>query len=93
MTISWLLKVRILIDDRRTTTRWTGAAGACFASGLVRRRLNEIAPPGQLLCECQEVRAKEFGFLLLALVIMESVVGAVGNSERFWRRVFHSSQV
>ena len=30
------------------TTRWTGAAGACFASNLVWRRWNEIAPPGQL---------------------------------------------
>ncbi len=28
--------------------RGTGAAGACFASSVVRRRLNEIAPPGQL---------------------------------------------
>ena len=36
------------IDQRRITTRWTGAAGACFASGVTRRRLNEIAPPGQL---------------------------------------------
>jgi hypothetical protein len=30
------------------TTRWTGAAVARFASSLVRRDLNEIAPPGQL---------------------------------------------
>ena len=30
------------------TTRWTGAAVACFASNLVRGRLREIAPPGQL---------------------------------------------
>lgn len=30
------------------TTRWTGAAVACFASNLVRRRVREIAPPGQL---------------------------------------------
>jgi hypothetical protein len=27
---------------------WTGAGGACFLTGLVRRSLNEIAPPGQL---------------------------------------------
>jgi hypothetical protein len=33
---------------RAPTTRWTGAAGACFASNLVRRRLREFAPPGQL---------------------------------------------
>jgi hypothetical protein len=33
---------------RNITTRWTGAAGACFASNLVRRRLNGNAPPGQL---------------------------------------------
>src|ERR1700730_13765150 len=33
---------------RRRTNRWTGAAGACFASNLVGRRLNEIAPAGQL---------------------------------------------
>jgi hypothetical protein len=32
----------------RRTTRWTGAAVACFASSLVRRSLNEVAPPGQL---------------------------------------------
>jgi hypothetical protein len=28
--------------------RWTGAAVARFASKLVRRGLNEFAPPGQL---------------------------------------------
>src|SRR5882724_8746595 len=39
-----------VVDRRGITTRWTGAAGACFASNLVRRRLNEIAPPGQLNC-------------------------------------------
>jgi hypothetical protein len=49
---------RFLLDDfmlegvvkqrRGRTTHWTGAAGACFASSLVRRRLNEFAPPGQL---------------------------------------------
>ena len=33
---------------RNRTSRWTGAAGACFASNLVRRRLRETAPPGQL---------------------------------------------
>ena len=33
---------------RRITTRWTGAAVACFASNLVRRRLREIAPPAHL---------------------------------------------
>src|SRR5439155_401457 len=30
------------------TNRWTRAAGACFASSLVRRCLIEIAPPRQL---------------------------------------------
>jgi hypothetical protein len=30
------------------TNRWTGAAVARFASSLVRRSLNEFAPPGQL---------------------------------------------
>jgi hypothetical protein len=30
------------------TNRWTRAAGACFASYLIRRWLNEIAPPRQL---------------------------------------------
>ena len=49
---------RFLLDDfmlegvvkprRSRTTRWTGAAGACFASNSVRRRVKEIAPPGQL---------------------------------------------
>jgi len=34
--------------ERHITNRWTGAAVARFASTLVRRRLNEIAPPGQL---------------------------------------------
>ena len=38
---------RAKISTRRTN-RWTGAAGACFASNLVRRRLRENAPPGQL---------------------------------------------
>ena len=33
---------------RRTTTRWTGAAEACFVTSKMRRRLNEFAPPGQL---------------------------------------------
>jgi len=33
---------------RCPTTRWTGPAGACFASSLVRRRLREIAPTGHL---------------------------------------------
>ena len=35
---------------RRTppNSRWTGAAGACFASSVARRRWDEIAPPGQL---------------------------------------------
>ena len=37
-----------VIQRRDPTTRWTGAAGACSASSLVRRRVNEIAPPGQL---------------------------------------------
>ena len=27
-----------------STTRWTGAAGACFLTNVVRQRLNEIAP-------------------------------------------------
>jgi hypothetical protein len=33
------------LSEMRRTSRWTGAAGACFASSLVRRRLREIAPP------------------------------------------------
>ena len=33
---------------RGPTNRWTGAAGACFALSLVRRSLDEYAPPGQL---------------------------------------------
>jgi hypothetical protein len=36
------------VTNSRRTSRWTGAAVACFASSLVRRRLREIAPPGQL---------------------------------------------
>jgi hypothetical protein len=32
-------RLRSAAQVRRTTTRWTGAAGACFASNLVRRRL------------------------------------------------------
>ena len=34
--------------ERRRTNRWTRAAGACFASSLVRRYLIEFAPPRQL---------------------------------------------
>jgi hypothetical protein len=41
-------RLRSSAHVRHPTTRWTGAAGACFASNLMRRRLNEIAPPGQL---------------------------------------------
>ena len=37
-----------MVIGRSRTNRWTGAAVACFASNLVPRRLNEIAPPGQL---------------------------------------------
>ena len=36
------------MNSRHITNRWTGAAGVCFASNSVRRRLREIAPPGQL---------------------------------------------
>ena len=36
------------VRHRRITTRWTAAAGACFASNLVRRWLRECAPPGEL---------------------------------------------
>ena len=32
----------------RPTTRWTGAAVACFVTSKMRRRWCEIAPPGQL---------------------------------------------
>lgn len=32
------------LETQRTTNRWTGAAGMCFVTNLVRRRLNEIAP-------------------------------------------------
>jgi len=35
-------------EGRRPTNRWTGAAVAYFSTRLVRRKLNEIAPPGQL---------------------------------------------
>jgi hypothetical protein len=35
-------------EQANLTNRWTGAAGACFASNMVRRRLDEFAPPGQL---------------------------------------------
>jgi hypothetical protein len=47
----WGLFVRGLFFSRQVaniTNRWTGAAVARFASSLARRRLNEIAPPGQL---------------------------------------------
>jgi hypothetical protein len=37
----WLMR-------RRPTNRWTGAAVGRFTSSLVRRRLDGIAPPGQL---------------------------------------------
>jgi len=47
-TSCWRPKVCIVVSGRGITTRWTGAAGACFASNLVRRRLKGIAPPGQL---------------------------------------------
>src|SRR5882762_4573440 len=39
---------RSLATGRRRTNRWTGAAVARFASSLVRRRLNDLAPPAQL---------------------------------------------
>jgi hypothetical protein len=46
--VSTLLGWKVVLLTGNITNRWTGAAGACFASSLVRRRLNEIAPPGQL---------------------------------------------
>ena len=33
---------------RRRTNRWTRAAGACFVTNLVRRRVLRFAPPRQL---------------------------------------------
>jgi hypothetical protein len=38
-------RATIADDGGRRVTRWTGAAVASFASTLVRRRLNKIAPP------------------------------------------------
>jgi hypothetical protein len=43
-----LFRATFSTENRRPTNRWTRAAGACFASRLVRRCLNEIAPPRQL---------------------------------------------
>jgi len=41
-------RLRSSAHVRRTTTHWTGGAEACFASSLVRRRLNDNASPSQL---------------------------------------------
>jgi hypothetical protein len=60
---------------------------ASFSTCLVRRKLNEIAPPGQLLSECQALLARE-SFVSLVLLISEAVVGAVGDSERFLAQSF-----
>jgi hypothetical protein len=70
----------------------TGARDACFAIPMLHRDLDVIAAPGQLLCECQESRVG-FGFFFSSILFIEnnsSGCGTVGNSERFWRRVFHS---
>jgi hypothetical protein len=45
--------------------------------------LNETAPPGQLLCECQALPGKRVLFFRFVHLISEPLVGAVGNLERF----------
>jgi len=68
--------------------RWTRAAGACFASSVVRRRLNEFAPPGQLhRYVARKSRVGRFGMRRLlrqtsgCLVILICVLIAQGTQD------------
>ena len=59
----------------RPTNRWTGAAGACFASNLARRRLNEIAPPGQLQRWVQLLESHRVKSIVIERIIDRHVFG------------------
>ena len=85
--------------ERCLTSHSTGAGSARLSfAGL--ECLLQCLPPGQLLCECQapfenkRVFVFVFGFVFcfrpFVLEPAAEAVVTVGNSERFWRRVFPS---
>src|ERR1700686_939366 len=75
-------------------TSCTRAAGACFASNLVRRRLNEIAPPGQLDRYAAiwrlSVMNRMLRFILASVLLGMSSAYAQSNGETE-NRPFHIS--
>src|SRR4029434_1379291 len=69
---------------RCRTTRWTGAAEACFTSSLVRRMVREFTPPGQLrrwaATHIDHSSEKAMHSLLLSLMLLTlGLIPALGR--------------